>query len=162
MPGEVMSTLYNFFSFTYYYALMHPILEHLFHAWRIYWDPMQINSIFHSPGHMWPSFFECLQHKNLWRKKLWINIIPGEVFFLYFLLQDFPPAMLPFWLFLQKVPKIQKSRSYETWAMKILPPLGEKIEPAMPPPPPLPFWPGAPSSSCVWRGERESPWHCNC
>jgi hypothetical protein len=71
---------------------------------------------------MWPGFFECLQLKNLLSKKIGKNCIPGEVFSLYFLLQDFPPTMMPFWLFLQKGKKIRKCRSYETWAVEILPP----------------------------------------
>jgi hypothetical protein len=48
--------------------------------------------------------------------------IPGEVFSLYFLLKDFPPTMMRFLLILQKVPKTQKFRSHETWAVEILPP----------------------------------------
>jgi hypothetical protein len=50
--------------------------------------------------------------------------IPGEVFSLYFLLQASPPTMMPFLLILKKVLTIRKYRSYETWAVKILPPQG--------------------------------------
>jgi hypothetical protein len=50
------------------------------------------------------------------------NNIPGKIISLNVLLQDFPPKMMPFLLIIERVPKIQKSRSYETWAMEILPP----------------------------------------
>ncbi len=46
--------------------------------------------------------------KFLKQKKIWENCIPGEVFSLYFLLQDFPPTMMPFWLIPQKGKKIRK------------------------------------------------------
>jgi hypothetical protein len=69
--------------------------------------------------------------KSLKQKNSVKNCIPEEVFSLYFLLQDFPPTMMPFWLFLQKVQKIRKCRSYETWAVEILQPQDRKIGPAM-------------------------------
>ncbi len=57
---------------------------------------------------MWSGFFECLEPKNvLGAKNSLKNWIPGEVFSLYFLLQDLPPTVMPFWLIPQKVPKLQ-------------------------------------------------------
>ncbi len=81
-----------------------------------------LNPIFHGPGHMWPGFFECLKLKNLLNKKILKFFYSYSSVFSIFSLQDFPPTMMPFWLILQKVQKIWKSRSYETGAVEILPP----------------------------------------
>jgi hypothetical protein len=63
------------------------------------------------------------------------NRIPEEVFALYVLFQDSPsPVMMSFFTYLpiiEKLPKIQKSRSYDTWALDILPQEGGKLGPAM-------------------------------
>ncbi len=40
-----------------------------------------------------------------------------RIVFSIFFASWLPPTMMPFWLILQKVPKIQKCRSYETWAV---------------------------------------------
>jgi hypothetical protein len=49
------------------------------------------------------------------------NRIPGKVFSLSVLLQDLPPTMMHFLLVIEKVPKIQESKSYETWAKGVPP-----------------------------------------
>jgi hypothetical protein len=48
------------------------------------------------------------------------NCIPGEVFSLYVCFKTFPKNYA-FLLITEKVPEIQKSRSYEMWALEILP-----------------------------------------
>jgi hypothetical protein len=53
-------------------------------------------------------FWMLTAQKSLKWKNSEKNHIPGEVFSLYILLQDFPPTMMPFWLIPQKVPKNPK------------------------------------------------------
>ncbi len=120
---------------------------------EIYPVKVRINLIFHGPGHVWPGFFECLQLKNLLSEKILTKLYSWRSFSLYFLLQDSPPTMMPIWPIPQKVQKNLKSRSYETWAMEILPPCH------VTPPPSSVLSHADLRNSILCAGGGEGPWH---
>ncbi len=62
------------------------------------------------------AIFNAYSSKISYAKKFWEKLYSWRsvFYYTYVLLQDSPHSMMPCWLIIEKVPKIQKSRSYET------------------------------------------------